>query len=85
MLVEYENLVISPGIIDSHVEFSEPGFDEREGIRKGTKAASASGITTILDFPLSSDPPQIITPQRVKAKVFRFNVRKFHHLFLISF
>lgn len=29
--VDYGELVISPGLIDSHVHFNEPGLDQREG------------------------------------------------------
>ena len=29
--INYGNNVISPGLIDVHVHFNEPGMDEREG------------------------------------------------------
>eukprot|EP00210_Caulerpa_lentillifera_P006154 g5881.t1 len=77
--VDYGDLVVAPGIIDGHVEFSEPGFDDREGVRRGTKAASAGGVTTVVDFPMSCDLPMIIAP-RIKAKLFRFKEEGHIHM-----
>ncbi len=50
------NLVISPGIIDSHVHVNEPGRTEWEGFETATRAAAAGGVTTIVDMPLNSSP-----------------------------
>ena len=33
-VIDYGNLVISPGGIDTHVHFNEPGLDQREGQRE---------------------------------------------------
>jgi allantoinase len=46
-----------PGLVDSHVHVNEPGRTEWEGYLSATKAAAASGITTIVDMPLNSIPP----------------------------
>ncbi|WP_299550266.1 dihydroorotase [Seonamhaeicola sp.] len=45
--VKLENLHISQGWFDSSVSFGEPGFEERETIKNGLKAAAASGFTAI--------------------------------------
>jgi allantoinase len=50
------NLVVMPGIVDSHVHVNEPGRTEWEGFRTATAAAAAGGITTIVDMPLNSVP-----------------------------
>ena len=50
------NLVIMPGIIDSHVHINEPGRTEWEGFETITKAAIAGGITSLVDMPLNSSP-----------------------------
>jgi allantoinase len=55
-LVDVENDVLMPGIIDPHVHINEPGRTEWEGFHSGTKAAIAGGITTIVDMPLNSSP-----------------------------
>lgn len=54
---DYGDLVILPGIVDSHVHLNEPGRTEWEGFETGTKAASAGGVTTVVDMPLNALPP----------------------------
>jgi allantoinase len=54
---DYGDLVILPGLVDSHVHVNEPGRTEWEGFETATRAALAGGITTIVDMPLNSLPP----------------------------
>ncbi|CAH3193373.1 unnamed protein product [Porites evermanni] len=51
------DLVIMPGVVDSHVHVNEPGRTDWEGFATATQAAAAGGITTIVDMPLNSIPP----------------------------
>jgi allantoinase len=51
------DLVVMPGIVDTHVHVNEPGRTEWEGFDTATAAAAAGGITTIVDMPLNSVPP----------------------------
>jgi allantoinase len=55
-LEDMGNLVIMPGLIDSHVHVNEPGRTEWEGFETITKAAVAGGITTLVDMPLNASP-----------------------------
>lgn len=55
--VDYGELVVMPGLVDSHVHVNEPGRTEWEGFATATRAAAAGGITTIVDMPLNSLPP----------------------------
>ncbi|HKB80978.1 MAG TPA: allantoinase AllB [Thermoanaerobaculia bacterium] len=55
--VDYGDLVIMPGVVDSHVHVNEPGRTEWEGFETATRAAAAGGVTTIVDMPLNSIPP----------------------------
>ena len=55
--IDYGELVIMPGLVDSHVHVNEPGRTEWEGFETATRAAAAGGITTIVDMPLNSIPP----------------------------
>jgi len=50
------DLVVMPGIVDSHVHINEPGRTEWEGFSTATRAAAAGGITTICDMPLNCIP-----------------------------
>jgi allantoinase len=54
---DYGDLVVMPGLVDSHVHVNEPGRTEWEGFATATRAAAAGGITTIVDMPLNSLPP----------------------------
>lgn len=46
-----------PGLVDTHVHVNEPGRTDWEGFASATRAASAGGVTTIIDMPLNSIPP----------------------------
>lgn len=50
------DLVIMPGLVDTHVHVNEPGRTEWEGFATATRAAAAGGVTTLLDMPLNSIP-----------------------------
>src|SRR5205809_1659232 len=56
---DYGDLVIMPGLVDSHVHVNEPGRTEWEGFETATRAAAAGGVTTIVDMPLNSIPPTV--------------------------
>jgi allantoinase len=60
--VDYGDLVIMPGLVDSHVHVNEPGRTEWEGFESATRAAAAGGVTTIVDMPLNSIPPTTSVP-----------------------
>lgn len=54
---DFGDLVLMPGVVDSHVHVNEPGRTEWEGFETATRAAAAGGVTTIVDMPLNSIPP----------------------------
>jgi len=56
------DLVLMPGIVDTHVHVNEPGRTEWEGFETAAAAAAAGGVTTIVDMPLNSVPPTIDVP-----------------------
>ena len=55
-LLDVGRLVVSPGVVDTHVHINEPGRTEWEGFATGTRAAAAGGVTTLIDMPLNSIP-----------------------------
>ena len=50
------DLVIMPGLVDTHVHINEPGRTEWEGFNTGTQSAAAGGITCVVDMPLNCTP-----------------------------
>ncbi len=49
-------LIVSPGFIDLHVHFREPGHEWKEDIETGSRCAAAGGFTTVCAMP-NTDPP----------------------------
>ena len=58
-LHDYGELVILPGLVDSHVHINEPGRTEWEGFATATRAAATGGVTTLVDMPLNCLPETI--------------------------
>src|SRR4051812_29400298 len=52
-----QDVVLMPGLVDTHVHINEPGRTEWEGFETATRAAAAGGVTTVIDMPLNSIPP----------------------------
>jgi len=67
-LIDCQNNIIMPGIIDAHVHINEPGRTHWEGFETATKAAAKGGITTLIEMPLNSNP--------VTTNVNAFNIKK---------
>ncbi len=55
-VIDAGDLVVLPGLVDSHVHVNEPGRTDWEGFVHATRAAAAGGVTTIVDMPLNSVP-----------------------------
>jgi allantoinase len=56
VLTDFGDLVVLPGLVDSHVHINEPGRTEWEGFETATRAAAAGGVTTLVDMPLNCVP-----------------------------
>jgi allantoinase len=56
-VLDVGDLVVLPGLIDTHVHINEPGRSHWEGFHTATRAAAAGGVTTLVDMPLNSVPP----------------------------
>jgi allantoinase len=62
-----DDVVLLPGLVDTHVHVNEPGRTEWEGFATATRAAAAGGVTTIVDMPLNSLPPTL-DPESLAVK-----------------
>jgi allantoinase len=50
------DLVVLPGLVDTHVHMNDPGRADWEGVEHATRAAAAGGVTSVVDMPLNSIP-----------------------------
>lgn len=49
---------VTPGFIDTHVHFRDPGHPHKEDWASGSRAAASGGVTTVCDMP-NTDPPTV--------------------------
>jgi len=63
----FGDLVLLPGLVDSHVHVNAPGRTEWEGFSTATRAAAAGGYTTLIDMPLNC-LPETTTVAALEAK-----------------
>ena len=54
--VDARGKIVSPGLIDLHVHFREPGDEEEETIASGSAAAVAGGFTSVVCMPNTTPP-----------------------------
>ena len=64
-VIEAENCIVMPGLIDLHVHLRDPGYTDKETIETGTRAAAAGGFTTICAMP--NTKPVMDTPEKIRA------------------
>lgn len=43
--------LVTPGLVDMHVHLREPGFEYKETLHTGSRAAAAGGVTTVACMP----------------------------------
>jgi dihydroorotase len=49
--IDVQGKLVTPGLIDIHVHLREPGFEYKEDIESGTRAAAAGGFTRVCCMP----------------------------------
>ena len=76
-VIDASGLLAAPGLIDMHVHLREPGFEYKETIETGAKAAVCGGFTAVCAMP-NTDPvndhrqvTEFILSQAAKAKTAR--------------
>lgn len=67
-VLEAGGLVVAPGLVDMHVHFREPGFEYKEDIETGSRAAARGGFTAVACMP-NTNP--VLDTEGLVAQVVR--------------
>lgn len=66
-IFDAQGAFLSAGLVDVHVHFREPGFDYKETIASGSRAAANGGFTTVIAMPNLNPVPD--TPARLSEQI----------------
>lgn len=72
-IIDCNNLLVIPGMIDLHVHFRDPGFKLKEDIETGSKSAAAGGFSMVVCQPNTNpvlDNPLVISYLKEKIKSY---------------
>ena len=75
--IDAKGLTVTPGLIDIHVHFREPGREDKETLETGSKAALAGGITSVVTMPN-------LSPVADNQTVIEFILKRARELDLIN-
>ena len=83
--INADGLHVFPGLIDMHVHLREPGFEKKEDIESGARAAVKGGFTQVCCMPNTNpvtDNKVVVT--YIKARAKEVNLCKIHPIGAIT-
>lgn len=66
-----ENIIEIPALVDLHVHFREPGFEYKETIESGARAAEAAGYSDVFTMPNLKPAPDTVETLNVQTEAIR--------------
>ncbi|MDE7300982.1 MAG: amidohydrolase family protein, partial [Clostridia bacterium] len=84
-VIDAKGKMVIPGIIDMHVHLREPGFEGKEDIESGSRAAVAGGVTQVCCMP-NTDPvcDNAVVVKYIKARESEVNLCKINPIGAIT-
>ena len=84
-VIDATGKTIIPGIIDMHVHLREPGYEGKEDIESGSKAAVAGGVTQVCCMP-NTDPvcDNAVVVKYIKSRQKEVNLCKINPIGAIT-
>ena len=84
-VIDAEGLHVFPGLIDMHVHFREPGYEGKEDIASGSRAAVAGGFTQVCCMP-NTNPvcDNAVVTSYIKYRGREVNLCKVHPIGAIT-
>jgi len=70
-LIDAEEKIVIPALIDMHVHLREPGYEEKETVKTGCEAAAAGGFSAVAAMPNTNpvaDNPAVVEHLNLKSK-----------------
>lgn len=70
-VIDLKGKIIAPAFMDPHVHLREPGFESKETILQGTKAAARGGYTKIFSMPNLNPNPSTKEALKVQLDIIK--------------
>ncbi len=71
VIIDGTGLSLLPGLVDMHVHFRQPGFEAKETIATGSKAAAHGGFTTVCTMPNLNPAPDSPENLEIQSEIIR--------------
>ena len=75
-VLDLSGLTVSPGLIDTHIHFRDPGFTYKEDIHTGSLAAAKGGFTSVVC--MANTKPAVDSVETLKDILSRASQEKIH-------